>query len=96
MEIFDTFGLVELKKIFYVVQKKYGVFEEINLYGLNKYDITSLLMNTKMFYRDSTTLVFNFGGEITKFTPNPRKCYYRGPKVYRTLVEKKNVTLDFS
>ena len=48
MEIFDKFGLVELKKIFYVIQKKYNVFPTVNLYGLNKYDITSLLMNTKM------------------------------------------------
>ena len=96
MEIFDKFGLVELKKIFYVIQKKYNVFPTVNLYGLNKYDITSLLMNTKMFYRDSLTLIFNYGGEITKFAPNPRKCYYRGPKVYRTHHEKKSIVLDFS
>ncbi len=96
MTLFDAFGLVELKKIFYVLQKEFNLFKHINLYGLNKYDITSLLMNTDMFHRDGNTIVFNFGGIIKKFTPRPRKCYYRGPKITNISVSEKTTILDFS
>lgn len=96
MTLFDAFGLVELKKIFYVLQKEFNLFKHINLYGLNKYDITSLLMNTNMFSREANTIVFNFAGLIKKFTPSPRKCYYRGPKITKISISEKPTVLDFS
>jgi hypothetical protein len=96
MSIFDDFGLVELKKIFYVIQKEFNMFRNINLYGLNKYDITSLLINSNMFYRDANAIIFKYAGDIKQFTPNPRKCYYRGPKITKTSFREKTTVLDFS
>jgi len=92
----DEFGLVELKKIFYVIQKEFNLFKNINLYGLNKFDITSLLLNTGMFYREANMINFKYAGHLKKFSPKPRKCYYRGPKITKISVSEKPIVLDFS
>lgn len=98
--LFDKFSLKELKDICKRVQSEYFVLREHKSYSLCKFDLITILRNSKLFFEDHplhVTFRTKFRNKDIEetFTPLRKKSLYRGPKIHGVCFINKNVTVNF-
>jgi hypothetical protein len=98
--LLDKFSLKELKDICTYVQSKYFLLREHKSYSLCKFDLITILRNSKLFFEDHPlhlTFRTTFRGDYVEeiFIPVRKKALYRGPKIHGISFVEKRITLDF-
>lgn len=98
MVVLEQFKLYELKDIFKKIKDKYCILDNYLLYKLNKYDIITILRNTRKF-DESNDLYLYFkekGYKKIRFKPNPSKRYFKGLRIkYGYIVTNNPIVLKF-
>ena len=90
----EQFKLAELKQFFKDFQNKYGLLSYFKIYSLNKYDLITLLRNSKCFHEcHFNHIMFKMGRIKIKLVPKPKKTIYRGEKIKQLTLFKKNITI---
>ena len=98
MVLLEQFKLIELKEIFKKIRNKYNILEDYKLYFLNKYDILTILRNTKYFDENHDTyLYFKIkDNKKIRFKPERLNRLFKGLKIKNGIkFEIKPITLNF-
>ena len=92
----EQFKLYELKCFFKEFQNKYGLLSFFKIYTLNKFDLVTLLRNTKCFHEyHFNHIMFKMDRINIKLVPKPKKTIYRGEKIHQLTMFKKEITVVF-
>ena len=92
MVLLEQFKLYELKYIFKKIKDKYFILLDYQLYKLNKYDIITILRNTRKFdENDDDYLYFKQdGNRKIRFKVQKSKRYFKGIRIekgfFKTLI----------
>ena len=88
MVVLEQFKLNELKDIFRKIKEKYFILLNYQLYKLNKYDIITILRNTRKFdENDDYYLYFKEEGKRKiRFKVKKSKRYFKGLRIQKGFI----------